>query len=82
MWNVTALLFWAFLGWENLSFSLGEMKDPKKNVLRLYWLNFALVATIYVLLALISSEPVLQEFPLRGLRVYTVWFFLLHEEIF
>ena len=28
IWNVTALLFWAFLGWENLSFSLGEIKDP------------------------------------------------------
>jgi len=53
VWNVTALLFWAFLGWENLSFSLGEMKDPEKNVPRLYWLSFALVAAIYVLLALI-----------------------------
>jgi amino acid transporter len=30
VWNVTALLFWAFLGWENLSFSLGEMKDPER----------------------------------------------------
>jgi amino acid transporter len=54
LWNVTALLFWAFLGWENLSFSLGEMKDPIKNVPRLYWLSFVLVAAIYVLLALIS----------------------------
>jgi APA family basic amino acid/polyamine antiporter len=52
MWNVTALLFWAFLGWENLSFSLGEMKDPEKNVPRLYWLSFILVAAIYILLAL------------------------------
>ncbi len=54
VWNVTALLFWAYLGWENLSFSLGEMKDPEKNVPRLYWLSFALVAAIYILLALIS----------------------------
>lgn len=54
VWNVTALLFWAFLGWENLSFSLGEMKDPEKNVPRLYWLSFALVAAIYIILALIS----------------------------
>jgi amino acid transporter len=43
VWNVTALLFCAFLGWENLSFSLGEMKDQKKRS-RLYWLSFALVA--------------------------------------
>ncbi len=30
-WKVAALLFWAFLGWENLSFSLGEIQDPEKN---------------------------------------------------
>lgn len=29
--DVTALLFWAFLGRENLSFSLGEMKNPTKT---------------------------------------------------
>jgi amino acid transporter len=33
LWNVTASLFWAFLGWENLSFSLGEMKTQKKRSL-------------------------------------------------
>jgi len=54
VWNVTALLFWAFLGWENLSFSLGEMKDPERNVPLLYWLSFVLVAAIYILIALIS----------------------------
>jgi len=54
VWKVTALLFWAYLGWENLSFSLGEMEDPEKNVPRLYWLSFALVAAIYIVLALIS----------------------------
>jgi amino acid transporter len=35
VWSVTALLFWAFLGWENLFFSLGDMK-PQRNVPRLY----------------------------------------------
>ena len=66
MWNITALLFWAFLGWENLSFSLGEMKDPEKNVPRLYWLSFVLVAAIYVLLALISVGASATGVSLKG----------------
>ena len=66
VWNVTALLFWAFLGWENLSFSLGEMKDPEKNVPRLYWLSFILVAAIYILLALISVGASVAGISLKG----------------
>lgn len=66
VWNVTALLFWAFLGWENLSFSLGEMKDPEKNVPRLYWLSFILVASIYILLALISVGASVAGISLKG----------------
>lgn len=66
VWNVTALLFWAFLGWENLSFSLGEMKDPEKNVPRLYWLSFILVAAIYVLIALISVGASATGVSLKG----------------
>jgi amino acid transporter len=66
VWNVTALLFWAFLGWENLSFSLGEMKDPEKYVPRLYWLSFILVAAIYVLIALISVGASATGVSLKG----------------
>lgn len=66
VWNITALLFWAFLGWENLSFSLGEIKDPEENVPRLYWLSFVLVAAIYVLLALISAGASSTGVSLKG----------------
>jgi amino acid transporter len=66
VWKVTALLFWAFLGWENLSFSLGEIKDPEKNVPLLYWLSFALVTSVYILLALISAGASAAGIPLRG----------------
>ncbi len=65
-WKVTALLFWAFLGWENLSFSLGEIKDPERNVPRLYWLSFALVTSIYLVLALISTGASASGVPLQG----------------
>ncbi|KKH50565.1 APC family permease [Methanosarcina sp. 1.H.A.2.2] len=66
VWKVSALLFWAFLGWENLSFSLGEIKEPEKNVPLLYWLSFALVTSVYILLALISSGASAAGVPLRG----------------
>lgn len=66
VWKISALLFWAFLGWENLSFSLGEIKDPEKNVPLLYWLSFVLVTSIYLLLALISSGASAAGLPLRG----------------
>ncbi|AKB74877.1 hypothetical protein MSLAZ_1616 [Methanosarcina lacustris Z-7289] len=66
VWKVPALLFWAFLGWENLSFSLGEIKDPEKNVPLLYWLSFVLVTSIYILLALISAGASASGVPLQG----------------
>ncbi len=66
LWTIAALLFWAFLGWENLSFSLGEIKDPEKNVPRLYWLSFVLVVSIYLLLAFISAGAKAAGVPLQG----------------
>jgi amino acid efflux transporter len=66
IWQISALLFWAFLGWENLSFSLGEIKDPEKNVPRLYWLSFVLVTSIYLLLAFISAGAKAAGVPLQG----------------
>jgi amino acid transporter len=66
VWRVAALLFWAFLGWENLSFSLGEIKEPEKNVPLLYWLSFALVTSIYILLALITTGASATGVPLQG----------------
>lgn len=66
VWKVSALLFWAFLGWENLSFSLGEIKEPQKNVPLLYWLSFALVTSIYIVLALISTGANAAGVPLQG----------------
>lgn len=66
VWKVAALLFWAFIGWENLSFSLGEIKDPERNVPLLYWLSFALVTFIYIVLALISTGASAAGVPLQG----------------
>ncbi|MCX7710172.1 MAG: amino acid permease, partial [Clostridia bacterium] len=54
IWKVAALLFWAFLGWENLSFSLGEFKNPEKNIPKVYYLSFIIVIFLYLGLAMTS----------------------------
>lgn len=66
VWKVSALLFWAFIGWENLSFSLGEIEKPERNVPLLYWLSFALVTSIYFALALISTGASAAGVTLQG----------------
>lgn len=55
LWAVMALLFWAFLGWENMSFGLGELRDPQRNVPRVYGYSFVVVCLLYLLLAMLCS---------------------------
>ena len=53
LWQVCALLFWAFMGWENVSFALEELRDPKHNIARVYWCGYVIVAALYLVLALV-----------------------------
>jgi amino acid transporter len=55
LWMVMALLFWAFLGWENMSFGLGELRDPERNIPRVYVWSFVLVVALYLALASVMS---------------------------
>ena len=52
VWTVCALLFWAYIGWENLSFGLEEFREPSRTIPRVYWASFALVVVLYVVLGL------------------------------
>ena len=52
--RVTTLLFWAFLGWENLSSCTEQLRDPKRDIPWVYYASFALVTLLYLALALIS----------------------------
>lgn len=45
--RIAMLLFWAFVGWENLSFSLEEFQRPQRSIPRVYWLSFAVVLVLY-----------------------------------
>lgn len=54
LWRTSALLFWAFLGWENLSFGLEEFKNPQQSIPRVYWSSFLIVVFLYLSLAATS----------------------------
>lgn len=66
LWSVMALLFWAFLGWENMSFGLGELHDPQRNVPRVYGISFVLVCALYFILALVASGAAWQGRDVQG----------------
>lgn len=66
VWKISALLFWAFLGWENMSFGLGELQNPEKNVKRVFWLSFGLTIYIYLMLAATSIGADADGIPLSG----------------
>lgn len=66
VWKISAMLFWAFLGWENMSFGLGELQDPERNVPRVFWLSFGLTIFIYLMLALTSIGADASGVPLGG----------------
>jgi amino acid transporter len=50
LWTVCAVLFWAFLGWENLSFGLEEFRSPERTIPAVYWASFGIVAILYLAL--------------------------------
>jgi amino acid transporter len=54
LWQVCVLLFWAYLGWENLSFGLEEFRRPARTIPLVYWGSFAVVAVLYLALAFTS----------------------------
>ena len=66
LWSVSALLFWAFLGWENLSFGSEEYQDRPGFLTTVFWLGFIVVGLLYAALALVSTGAALAGRPLGG----------------
>ena len=50
VWTVAAVLFWAFLGWESLSFGLEEFHEPERSIPTVYWASFGIVGVLYLAL--------------------------------
>lgn len=66
LWCISALLFWAFIGWENLSFSLEEFKNPEKSIPDVYWWSFFIVIAIYMGLTITSIGAQIAGIPVKG----------------
>ena len=66
LWAVMALLFWAFLGWENMSFGLGELREPQRNIPRVYAWSFICVIALYIALGLVMSGAAWQGRAVAG----------------
>jgi len=65
VWRVSALLFWAFLGWESLSFGLEEFRDPQRTIPWVYMLSFLAVSLLYGLLAATTNGAALAGVPVN-----------------
>jgi amino acid transporter len=48
------LIFWAFLGWENLGFGVQEIRNPRRSVPLIFALSFVLVTILFLLPAFTS----------------------------
>ncbi|QTX32398.1 amino acid permease [Aminithiophilus ramosus] len=64
--SICALLFWAFLGWENLSYGLEEFQNPRRNIPVAFWGSFFVVTALYLLLALTSTGAALSGHSVGG----------------
>jgi amino acid transporter len=66
VWQICALLFWAFLGWENLSFGLEEFENPKQSIPVVYWGSFVGLSALYLLLAFTSIGAMANHIDVNG----------------
>jgi len=51
------VVFWAFVGWESVTFAAGEVKSPKKSLFRGLLAGFVAVAIIYIIVAWAAWVP-------------------------
>lgn len=55
IWAAASIVFWAFQGWENLTFGSSDIDSPSRNVPRIFWYSFLIVSLLYALFALSVS---------------------------
>lgn len=74
LWPALSLIFWAFLGWENLSFGLEEFRQPNRTIPLVYGLSFVAVLALYWVLALTASGASLSGVGVSGAAGLSVLF--------
>jgi amino acid transporter len=67
IWLAMSIVFWAFQGWENMTFGFHEIENPKVNIPLIYWISFALVSIIYIVFALAIFAGAWQGLNVSGL---------------
>lgn len=55
IWQAAAIIFWAFQGWECLSFSLNEVENKKLRIFNIFWISYIVVSILYITLAWIMT---------------------------
>ncbi len=66
VWRCSLVIFWAFIGWEELSFGLEEFKNPKRNIPLVYWISFVVVSVFYVALGFTSIGASIKGVSISG----------------
>ncbi len=66
-WLAMSIVFWAFQGWENMTFGFAEIENPETNIPLIYWVSFALVSAIYIVFALAVFAGARQGLDVSGL---------------
>jgi len=67
LWLAATIVFWAFFGWENMTFGLEEVREPGRTIPAIFWISFAVVAAVYFLFAWIVSASALGGAAVAGL---------------
>jgi amino acid transporter len=66
IWGACAILYWAFLGWENLSFGSEEVKGGRFAIKLIFLIGFIAVTLLYGALALVAAGAHSEELNIAG----------------
>ncbi|HBF30092.1 APC family permease [Rhizobium sp.] len=67
IWAACAILFWAFLGWENLSFGSEEVKGGPWAIKLIFLVGFIAVTLLYGALALVAAGAHSESLNISGI---------------
>jgi amino acid transporter len=67
IWAACAILFWAFLGWENLSFGSEEVKGGPFAIKLIFLIGFIAVTFLYGALALVAAGAHSESLDISGI---------------
>ncbi len=71
IWLAASIVFWAFQGWENMSFGLEEFDNPDRSIPIVFWGSFSIISIIYIVFALVSTLASLKGGSITGLSGLT-----------